>query len=157
MDTVPVEILVEILSHAPPPTRGSLRLTCRSFAAATKGADFTTLAAFIDPDVAVATIEAASRDLTRRPRSIWSPRCLVPDGLPVPESFKLAMYAGLAGRGWPASTPITTEAMAARLRRDDITEDNLRQALFRYVLYLSYTDQRGAAQHEWVLRTLLGR
>lgn len=161
MDVLPVELLTEILTYLPPSSRKNTRLTSRSFNQALPKSDFSLLGSFIDPEVAIATIEATAADLTKRPRTIWSPRCSVPEELPIPESFLLAMYIGLSGRRWRRRVDargrtvprdaITVGDMAMRLGRADITEDVMRQAMFRYVLYLSYTSEGGETPHMWVV------
>lgn len=52
----------------------------------------------------------------------------------------------------PEDDEISTEAMAKRLGRSDVHEEALRQALFRYALFLSYS-HTGADEppHMWVM------
>ncbi|KAF4121097.1 FBOX protein [Geosmithia morbida] len=161
MDTLPMELLAEVLAHVPSSTRRSTRLTCRSFWRATPlKADYAILASFVDPAVAQATVEATAADVRCRSHAIWSPRCRVPPSLVVPEGFLLALYAALSGRRWAGAGPrphsdgrhvigedetISADAMARDLGRDDVTEDNVRQAMFRYTLYLSYLGDGGRA------------
>lgn len=193
MDSLPPELLHEIFANLPSTSRKNARLASRRFNAvlARQPAMFRTLASFIDPAVALATLDAAAADLTRRPRSIWSPRCCVPADLPVPRSFLLAVYLAVSGRPWEqqrthslaSSSPQLTSGawedsessegesvygsegsvmdgeecemsacnLGKILGREDITPDALRQALFRYALYLSYNyDGAGEAPQLWV-------
>ncbi|KAJ6440380.1 F-box-like domain-containing protein [Purpureocillium lavendulum] len=194
MDALPPELLCEIFANLPPTSRKNARLASRRFNAilAREPSMFRTLSSFIDPDVALATLESAASDLSRRPRSIWSPRCCVPADLPVPRSFLLAVYLAVTGRPWEQPRPLSGSlpprqlgdkgwgesesseeesvdgsevSMASgdewcplslcnlgkTLDREDITEDTLRQAMFRYALYLSYNyDGAGEAPQLWV-------
>lgn len=148
MDRLPLELLTIILQHLPSSShKKALRLTCRAFNFAIPSSDFTLLASFYDPAVAVKTIEAAASDLLRRPRSIWSPRCSVPDVLFIPDSFLSLITIGLARRrqlhGDEGLAPENLEKLNASL---------VRQAMFRWVLYLSYTCEREAdVVHMWVI------
>lgn len=200
MDILPFEVLSDVLEHLPRPSQKAARLTSRRFNAALSKPSFQVLASFIDPTVAVATIEVVAADLRLRPRSIWSPRCLVPAGLPIPESFLLAMHVALKGDSWTGAAlsrrdsssstrsawssssstdgslewdagcsdasgdssddyqsedgdagRITVHSLGQAVGRRDITEDVLRQAMFRYALYMSYVyEGEGKAPQLWV-------
>lgn len=149
METLPPELLTQILDFLPPTTLKTARLTCRCFNTYIPSSDFTLLASFLDPAVAVATIEAAASDLTRRPRSIWSPRCSVPKDLAIPESFLTALSIGLAGeRRVSGEAELTLE----KLGRNNVSEELVRQAMFRWVLYLSYTcETEASVAHMWIV------
>ncbi|CAH0053074.1 unnamed protein product [Clonostachys solani] len=162
MNPLPSEILIHILDYLPPCSRKDARLVCRTFNGIVSRSQFTLLASFLDPEVSTATCELIARDLTRRPSSIWSPRCSVPAKLPIPESFILALHVGLAGgRSWidgggvgsGKMVGVNPHGLSRRLNRPDITEDNIRQALFRYALYLSYThhEREDKSSFSWVL------
>lgn len=180
MDALPGELLHEITSHLTPSCRKNARLASRRFNAVLAEQPFSVLPSFIDPAVALATLESTVADLSPRPHSIWSPHCSVPDDLPVAQSFLLAMHVALKGQSWRPRAPvwdsessseeesidgydtgraggqITVERLRTRLGRKDITEDTLRQAMFRYALYLSYIyDGTGEAPQLWVLNTEL--
>lgn len=205
MDSLPFELITQILTHLPPHDLPSARLTCHAFNAALAKQTFSTLASFVDPAVAQQTIEQLAADLSRRPKAIWSPGCSVPRGLPVPDSFLSAMRLALKG---PAATPspsysqsspspssmarspsisssssssslsaawsdgeesdagsdittysiegekITAENFGKSIGMDEVTEDVLRQALFRYALYLSYIyTGEGEAPQLWVMNS----
>ncbi|POR38198.1 Uncharacterized protein TPAR_01604 [Tolypocladium paradoxum] len=180
MDALPTELLHAIVTQLNPSCRKDARLASRRFNAVLAQQPFSILPSFIDPAVALSTLESTVADLSLRPRSIWSPRCSVPDGLPVPQSFLLAVYVALKGRSWrprarawesgssseeeavdglfddqeEVGGQITVEGLRARLGRKDITEHALRQAMFRYALYLSYVyDGTGEAPQLWVFNT----
>lgn len=105
----------------------------------------------------------------------------MPDGLPIPQSFLLATYLALQGKQWRAlpiktqtnsrewdsdsgislsddetdgyadDQDLTFEKVVEELGRNDITEDSLRLAMFRYALYLSYSyPGPGEAPSLWV-------
>lgn len=181
MNSLPFELVSQILTNLPPSDYKSARLTCQAFNAALAKPTFTTLATFIDPTTAQQTIEKLAADLNRRPKAIWSPGCSVPRGLPVPESFLFAMHVAL--RGTPCPSPATSRASSissgasswsdgedsdvvseadsvtawnfgSTVGMDDVTEETLRQALFRYSLYLSYIyDGEGEAPQLWVMNS----
>ncbi|KAF7540386.1 hypothetical protein G7Z17_g12207 [Cylindrodendrum hubeiense] len=164
MDKLPSEILVEILHHLPISSCKTARLTSRAFNSVLSKRTFSVLTSFIDLRTAEATLVSLSQDLTRRRRSIWSPRCSVPVGLPIIESFLLALWAGLCGGPWvPSQAPgesrrLTVAALQGGLGRADITEGILREMLFRYALYMSYLcpDDK-VTPHAWVFDFLLHR
>ncbi|RFU76157.1 hypothetical protein TARUN_6099 [Trichoderma arundinaceum] len=182
MDSLPFELVSQILNQLPPAEYKSARLTCHAFNDALAKPTFHTLASFIDPATAQNTIEKIAADLSRRPKAIWSPGCSVPKGLPVPESFLFAMHVAL--RGTPCPSPATSRASSISsasgawsdgedsdvasvegegvtawnfgrsIGMDDVTEDTLRQALFRYALYLSYIyGGEGEAPQLWVMNS----
>ncbi|KAK7415401.1 hypothetical protein QQX98_005940 [Neonectria punicea] len=155
MDRLPFEVLVEILHHLPLQTCQTVRLTSRTINAILSKRTFGLLVSFIDPQTAQVTVTALAKDLRRRRRrSIWSPECAVPKGLRIPESFLLAVWAGLRGESWVPTgtdTTLTVVALQKGVDRDDATEDVLREALFRYALYLSYLSRDDAVTpHSWV-------
>ncbi|KAL7944209.1 hypothetical protein V8C42DRAFT_345983 [Trichoderma barbatum] len=181
MDSLPFELVSQILDNLPKTDYKSARLTCQAFNAALAKPTFTTLATFIDPATAQQTIEKLAADLTRRPKAIWSPGCSVPRGLPVPESFLFAMHSAL--RGTPCPSPASSRASSVSsasgawsdceesdaasdvegvtawnfgrsIGMDGVTEETLRQALFRYALYLSYVYVgEGEAPQLWVMNS----
>jgi len=180
MDSLPFELIIEILNHLPPADCKSARLTSHAFNEALVKSTFNTLATFIDPATAQNTIEKTAADLSRRPKAIWSPGCSVPKGLPVPESFLFAMHRALRGTpcpGAPSSrsssissasgawsdsedsdaASVEGEGVAAcnfgrSIGMADLTEDMLRHAMFKYALYLSYIyDGEGEAPQLWVM------
>ncbi|KAL7792144.1 hypothetical protein V8C37DRAFT_380906 [Trichoderma ceciliae] len=191
MDSLPFELVSQILNHLPHADYESARLTCHAFNEALAKPIFKTLATFIDPATAQDTIEKIAADLSRRPKAIWSPGCSVPKALPVPESFLFAMHRAL--RGTPCPSPSTSRASSISSARaacsdgedtedsedsedsdlvsvqgegvaawnfgrsigmDDLTEDILRQAMFRYALYLSYIyTGEGEAPQLWVMNS----
>ncbi|EGR52390.1 uncharacterized protein TRIREDRAFT_53561 [Trichoderma reesei QM6a] len=155
MDSLPFELITQILTHLPRHDLPSARLTCHAFNAALAKPTFSVLASFVDPAVAQQTIEHIAADLSRRPKAIWSPGCSVPRGLPVPESFLSAMRAALRGAEDGAEgEKITAENFGRSIGMDEVTEDVLRQALFRYALYLSYVyTGEGEAPQLWVMNS----
>lgn len=183
MDSLPFELVSQILTLLPPTDYKSARLTCHAFNDALAKPTFSTLASFVDPATAQTTLETIAADLNRRPKAIWSPGCSVPKGLPVPESFLFAMHVAL--RGTPCPSPASSRASSISsasgaswsdaedsddtmsvadgesvtawnfgrsIGMDDLTEDLLRQAMFRYALYLSYVyGGEGEAPQLWVM------
>lgn len=97
MEKLPPELVHQILHHLPPSSRKSARLASRRFSAVLARRVFSLLPSFMDPAAALDTLESTVADLPTRSRSIWSPRCSVPDQLPVAQSFLLAMHVALAG------------------------------------------------------------
>lgn len=186
MDSLPFELVSQILTHLPATDYKSARLTCHAFNDVLAKSAFTTLATFIDPTTAKSTIERIASDLTRRPKAIWSPGCSVPKDLPVAESFLFAMHRALRGTACPSSSPCSSRASSVSsvngawsdgedaedsdaglveeelaawnfgrtIGMDDLTEDMLRQAMFRYALYLSYVyTGKGEAPQLWVMNS----
>lgn len=164
MDTLPPEILLQILHHLPSPAVKHARLTSRTFNAILAKRTFEKLVSFLDPDVAQRTLSTISRDPQRRRRrpSIWSPCCSVPKNLPIDEAFLMALWAGLRGDSWAVERGLDGDKLDIDewqngVGRDDIAEDNLREALFRYALYLSYMDESESekdAPQAWVFDAL---
>ncbi|CAM1500718.1 Fc.00g098800.m01.CDS01 [Cosmosporella sp. VM-42] len=173
MDTLPPEIFIHVLDYLPPSTCKAARLTSRCFNDTISKKLFSVLVSFIDPLVAKETLNEISRDLSRRPKSIWSPNCLVPASLPIPEGYLMALWAGLRGSSWRVvdvnentedlsddagseELSLTVERLQKGLNRSDLTEEVLREALFRYSLYLSYVrEEEKNAPYMQVLGALL--
>ncbi|PHH77234.1 hypothetical protein CDD82_3594 [Ophiocordyceps australis] len=182
MDKLPTELLLEIVAYLPPSSRKNARLVSRRFYTLLWRYSYRTLPCFFNPASAIDRLEDTLARLSPRPSSIWSPRCGVPDHLPVPQSFLLAAYAALRGRQWRPPQPnfsdydsnymgddaqtrgfddqdtsvVTVQSLSECLGRKDITEDSTRQAMFRYALYLSYLhDGKEEAPQLWVFKTNL--
>ncbi|PHH66927.1 hypothetical protein CDD81_5279 [Ophiocordyceps australis] len=182
MDKLPTELLLEIVAYLPPSSRKNARLASRRFYALLWRYSYRTLPSFFNPASAIDRLEETLAHLSPRPACVWSPRCGVPDQLPVPQSFLLAAYAALQGRPWRPSrrtfsgydsessgddaetsgsddqdtSIVTVQSLSKCLGRKDITEDSMRQAMFRYALYLSYLhDGKGEAPQLWVFKTNL--
>lgn len=184
MDSLPFELVSQILTHIPPTDYKSARLTCHAFNDVLAKSTFDILATFVDPTTAKSTIERIASDLTRRPKAIWSPGCSVPKDLPVAESFLFAMHRALRGTACPSTSPCSSRASSVAwsddseedsedsdagpaeeeelaawnfgrtVGMDDLTEEMLRQAMFRYALYLSYVyTGAGEAPQLWVMNS----
>jgi hypothetical protein len=148
INSIPAEILNEILHYLPPSEGKTARLASRRFNLVLAKKTFSVLISFLDPDVATTTLQDLASDLSRRPMSIWSPHCSIPQDLPLQQNFLRAAYAGLSGSPWrpevdnESASKIDADSFSSRLGRQDITEGVLRDAMFRYALYLSYTHKR---------------
>ena len=168
MDTLPTELVAQILDHIPRESWPSSRLTSRRFHAVLGRKAFEALPAFLDAETAERMLESAASQARVRLRSIWSPRCSVPDGLPVPRSFLEAMHVGVKGSSWDAAvdeiasdtasesdcsvgSSVSVDSLVDELHMDGVTEDAVRAAMFRYALYLSYKYTGGGeAPQLWV-------
>ncbi|KAH6899846.1 hypothetical protein B0T10DRAFT_8985 [Thelonectria olida] len=166
MDKLPLELVEEILHHVPSSSVPTARLTSRTFNAILSRRAFSVLSCFIhDPVAAKATLTRTARDPARRTRAIWSPHCLVPERLPITESFLLALWVSLhAGQSWAPSSEhqqLTVEALQDSLGGHDdlkVTPETLRETMFRYALYLSYVSRQDkVAPQSWVFDFLLNR
>ncbi|KAG5995969.1 hypothetical protein E4U52_007525 [Claviceps spartinae] len=101
MNSLPPELLLQILSHLPPSSYPPVRLTSRLLNALLSPLAFPSLPAFLDPDSAQNLLAKSLREArARNVTSVWSPLCCVPAGLPIPRSFLLALYLALRGRQW---------------------------------------------------------
>ena len=145
MDKLPPEILLHIFDYIPTSTYRAIRLTCQHFNTLISKSTFSVLISFLNPSFAEATLHTLAQDPMRRRSSIWSPNCRVPMALPVTEDFLMALWVGLTGTSWSSSnsisvgnTRLTMRRLQGKLRRRDLTGEVLREALFRYALYLSY-------------------
>ncbi|KAI5462388.1 hypothetical protein BGZ63DRAFT_383703 [Mariannaea sp. PMI_226] len=181
MNELPLELVEEILHHLPSSSCPSARLTSRTFNAILSRRTFHVLASFIEnPEAAKQTLTATARDPAHRTRAIWSPHCLVPEGLPITESFLLALWTSLHGVSWTPPSDLvydvgddynydevgdsslerrrlTVSTLQLYLEKEvNVTEEALRDAMFRYALYLSYVARdKKAAPHAWVFDFLL--
>jgi hypothetical protein len=166
MDKLPLELVEEILHHVPSASVPTARLTSRTFNAILSRRTFSVLSSFIhSPDAVKPTLTRISRDPAHRTRAIWSPHCLVPERLPITESFLLALWVSLhAGESWAPSSEhpqLTVAAVQDSLGDHDnlkVTPETLRETMFRYALYLSYVSRDDkAAPQAWVFDFLLNR
>ncbi|KAM0239725.1 hypothetical protein ACHAPO_002696 [Fusarium lateritium] len=164
MDTLPTEIVIQILDNLPTPAIKQARLTSRTFNSILAKRTFEVLVSFLDPEVAQDTIVAVAQDPVRRHRrpSIWSPRCSVPRNLPVDSSFLMALWVGLRGDSWVAC--VEGDKLDVGKWKNgvgkDMSEDELRGVLFRYALYLSYMSECEKEQdipQAWVLNLMCGK
>ncbi|EJP66298.1 uncharacterized protein BBA_04791 [Beauveria bassiana ARSEF 2860] len=125
MNTLPVEIFIEILSHLPPASFKSARLTSRQFNAVLAQPTFCTLRGFLDDaDAAMVTLLQTLHDLPGRPRAMWSPHCSVPAGLPLPPSFLRAVYAALGGAAGPRMKRRKRRRSGGSGRRLELTDSS---------------------------------
>ncbi|KAG6122179.1 hypothetical protein E4U13_003018 [Claviceps humidiphila] len=101
MNSLPPELLLQILSHLPPSSYPPVRLTSRLLNTLLSPLAFPSLPAFLDPDSAQNLLAKSLREArARNVTSVWSPLCCVPAGLPIPRSFLLALCLALRGRQW---------------------------------------------------------
>ncbi|KAG9250491.1 uncharacterized protein F5Z01DRAFT_666191 [Emericellopsis atlantica] len=147
MDTLPSELVLEILTYLPPQSIKNIRIVSRSFHALVPAPDFSLLASFLDPETALSTIVAASKDLSRRPRSIWSPHCSVPKSVPLLPDFMNVLWVALTGRAPGKDVRVEDVRGVTGM---DVTTRILQQALFRWVLYLSYRTET-KIPHMWII------
>ncbi|KAF5020145.1 hypothetical protein F66182_7837 [Fusarium sp. NRRL 66182] len=163
MDTLPPEILIQILDNIPSPAVKEARLTSRTFNAILSKRTFEVLVSFLDPAVAQSTLTAIAQDPQHRRRrpSIWSPSCIAPPSLPVDEAFLMALWAGLRGNSRAIGMggngdKLDVGGWQNGVGRPDVTEEELRLVLFRYALYLSYVNEyeEGHVPHAWVFKAL---
>ncbi|KAM0552511.1 hypothetical protein ACHAPJ_007839 [Fusarium lateritium] len=163
MDTLPTEILYQILDHLPVPAVKQVRLTSRTFNSILAKRTFEALVSFLDPVVAQSTLLIISRDPERRRRrpSIWSPRCSVPANLPIDDAFLMALWAGLRGESWAVEMGANRDKLDVNSLQTGIGrkigEEELREAQFRYALYLSYVSECEKEQdvpQAWVFNCL---
>ncbi|RGP81716.1 hypothetical protein FLONG3_203 [Fusarium longipes] len=166
MNTLPTEILIQILDNLPSPAVKQARLTSRTFNSILAKRTFEVLVSFLDPEVAQSTLVTIARDPVRRRRrpSIWSPRCSVPQNLPVDDSFLMALWAGLRGESWVVEKSSNGDTLDVSRWQNgvgkDVNEEELRGALFRYALYLSYMSECEEEQdipQAWVLNLMCGK
>ncbi|KAF4972169.1 hypothetical protein FSARC_1199 [Fusarium sarcochroum] len=163
MDTLPAEILYHILDYLPSSAVKQARLTSRTFNSILTKRTFEVLVSFLDPAVAQSTLLAISRDPERRRRrpSIWSPRCSVPSDLPIDDAFLMALWAGLRGESWAVEMDGNRDTLDVNSLQNGvgrkIREEDLREAQFRYALYLSYMSECEKEQdvpQAWVFNCL---
>jgi F-box domain len=147
MDTLPPELVLEILAYLPRQSVRSMRTVSRAFRALVPSPDFTLMKSFLDPDTALSTITAAARDLSVRPRSIWSPHCPVPPSVPLLPDFMSVLWVALTGRAPERDVCVEDVKVVAGI---DVTRETLQQALFRWVLYLSYRTEK-KIPHMWIV------
>ncbi|KAF4439828.1 hypothetical protein F53441_12451 [Fusarium austroafricanum] len=166
MNTLPTEILIQILDNIPSPDAKQARLTSRTFNTILARRTFEVLVSFLDPTVAQNTILATARDPERRRRrpSIWSPRCSVPPNLPVEETFLMALWAGLRGESWAVEMGENGDKLDIDNWQSGVgrnaSEEELREVLFRYALYLSYMSECENEQdtpQAWVLNAMCSK
>ncbi len=110
MDILPPELFLQILDYLPKNSSKSARLTSRRFNAALARQTFDTLGAFIEPAIAQSTLFETLAAMPNRPFAIWSPRCNVPDDIPLSRNFLLAMYMALEGSSWCSARRTATTA-----------------------------------------------
>ncbi|KAG6216706.1 hypothetical protein E4U50_005215 [Claviceps purpurea] len=189
MNSLPSELLLQILSYLPPSSYPPVRLTSRLLNALLSPLAFPSLPAFLDPDSAQHLLAKSLREArARNVTTVWSPLCCVPARLPIPRSFLLALYLALRGQQWvegdrahkmgeeteekalrwesdsaiggmgfegesedEEDEEMTVEKLAEVTGREDLRVEVVREAMFRYALYLSYVyGGMGEAPSLWV-------
>ncbi|KAG6037649.1 hypothetical protein E4U19_001896 [Claviceps sp. Clav32 group G5] len=189
MNSLPPELLLQILSHLPPSSYPPVRLTSRLLNALLSPLAFPSLPAFLDPESAQNLLAKSLREArARNVTTVWSPLCCVPTGLPIQRSFLLALYLALRGRQWvegdrahnmgeeteekalrwesdsaiggmgfegegegEEDDEMTVEKLAEVTGRENLRVEVVREAMFRYALYLSYVyGGTGEAPSLWV-------
>ncbi|KAK3196172.1 hypothetical protein K4F52_000551 [Lecanicillium sp. MT-2017a] len=168
MDTLPPELFLQVLDYLPVSSSKSARLTSRRFNAALAHQTFDTLRAFIEPAVAQSTLFETVSAMPSRPFAIWSPRCNVPDDIPLSRSFLLAMYAALEGSSWCSAKQVAASAPEGHQRRpmvyadssDDSSSDEddaMSVDGFRASRRLDAGEEPGVDEEEITVETMLGR
>lgn len=183
LSTLPPELVTQILTAAQLPN--SARLTCRTFNDILAKDAFKTLKQFLqNPEATQNRLHDAIAAMPDRPRAIWSPRCSIPPGLPISQSFLFAISTALQGtthRSYPSirrdsswsysDSECSSDAddfstgghkgtgelgqvqeILQLIGQPTMSQDDLRQVMFHYALFLSYAYQgEGDAPQTWVM------
>jgi hypothetical protein len=191
LSSLPPELVTHIVSYLDPADCTHARLTSKLFNTILASRVFRLLPSFLDPVSAKYTLRATLAAFSRRPRSIWSPDCSVPQSLPIQDGFLLAMYVAMTGKSiplpgeeldlsnarmWQQREPIleakeptievenakqgmlTVERLAKELGNTMLTEEVVRAAMFRYMLFLSYVNHdRATGTEVWTVSSSLWR
>jgi hypothetical protein len=165
MDSLPTEIVQQILDHLPKKSLSSCRLVCRTFAALTFPLLFSHIPKWLDYETSHRAVISLAHDAYNRPAVMWSPWATGPDG-PVEEVFlsiiwKLLMKSNPPGceeLGMEDSDEgiLTAMNFAELSGREEMTENRLRTGQNRYLLHRSYTEDRNSEFRWEAARSDLG-
>jgi hypothetical protein len=105
MDTLPPEILTQILQQVPSSSLPQTRQTCRIFNAVLAPRLFPSIKSFLDlKEAQTRLLQMASKPLPSvrrgRQRCVWSPYSAPPANLPVQDGFLGALFCSLTGFAW---------------------------------------------------------
>jgi hypothetical protein len=151
MDTIPPEILHQILLHIPKDQLATCRLVNHSFSSLAFPIQFSFIPHWLDYNLSHQAIVALAQDAFNRPAVMWSPFALEPQG-PV-ESVWMEIVWKFLTKSEPPRTAILAEKregeegenialtsgnFAQLSGREDITENRLRTSQNRYLLHRKY-------------------
>ncbi|KAJ9156364.1 hypothetical protein NKR23_g1295 [Pleurostoma richardsiae] len=151
MDTLPPELLAQILLLLPRACLPSLRLTCTAFDAVAAPPLFRPLAPFLlDPRAAEDRLARAAGNPLLRPVSLWDAGTAVPQDMQEEPGFLGALFAGVAGRPWGKKRRaggmdgedggegevLTARNFGVLVGREEVTEERVLAAQFMYGMYM---------------------
>ncbi|CZT44961.1 uncharacterized protein RSE6_05223 [Rhynchosporium secalis] len=167
MNTLPTELLYQILSHIPKSSLPSVRLLNHTFEAIAFPLLFKNLLNWLDYKTSHAAITALAHDVYNRPSIMWSPCASEPDG-PVEAVWLGIIWRLQMGKHSPelergigmlgGEVQVLTSENYARLsRREEMCENRLRLAQNRYLMHRSYFEGavRGEISEELVEGSLV--
>jgi hypothetical protein len=169
MDSLPTEIVQQILDHLPKKFLPSCRLVCRTFAALTFPLLFSHIPKWLDYEASHRAVISLAHDAYNRPAVMWSPWATGPDG-PVEEIFLKIIWKLLMKTNPPGfeelemndpgegkrSVRLTATNFVELSEREEMTENQLRTGQNRYLLHRSYTENHDSEFRWEAARSDLG-
>lgn len=154
MESLPPEVVQEIIAKVPKSSLPSCRLVCRTFATFAFPILFSHVPNWLDYTVSHRAVTSLAHDAFNRPAVMWSPWATGPDG-PVEEVWmrivwKLLMKTDPPGlhlsRGEAAEerdslVRLTPRNFAELSGREEMSENRLRTGQNRFLLHRSYSEK----------------
>ncbi|KAE9378145.1 hypothetical protein N431DRAFT_329652 [Stipitochalara longipes BDJ] len=155
MDSLPPEIVRQIVSNAPKSSLASCRLVCRMFDSFAFPILFSYIPHWLDYKTSHQAVLSLVHDVYNRPAVMWSPWASEPD-LPVDNIFmgiiwKLLVKTDPPGFSLPKEesggtmgidqVQLTPQNFAELSGRDEMTENRLKTAQNRFLLHRNYSEK----------------
>ncbi|TVY82576.1 hypothetical protein LSUE1_G002064 [Lachnellula suecica] len=165
METLPTEVLAQILTQIPKSSLPSVRLACHAFNALSFPLLFSHIAQWLNYEVSHRAVISIANDAYNRPAVMWSPWATGPDGpvdgiwmalvwksLMKSEAQGLSVFEpkggeGNVGKEIGAGKRVLTAGNFAELSgMTEMSENRLRTGQNRFLLHRSYTE---GTQEDW--------
>jgi hypothetical protein len=160
MDTLPAELVAQILSNLPKSSLTPCRLVCRSFSTISFPLLFANVPLWLDYNYSHQSIISLTQDVLNRPAVMWSPWALGPDG-PAEDVWMGIVWRMLMRTEPPGSSPVrgergereeaamvlTCDNFAELSGREEMSENRLRTSQNLYLLYRAYTEGRDDSKY----------
>lgn len=152
MNSLPSELLEQILSYVSKPSLTSCRLVCRSFSTISFHLIFSNVPLWLDYEYSHQSISSLAHDVHNRPAVMWSPWATGPDG-PVDDVWLGIVWRVLIksdppglydvrGRSDIGGAVLTGDNFAELSGMKEISQNHLRTGQNRYLLHRAYTEGR---------------
>ena len=140
MDTLPPEIISQIITNIPKSSLPEIRLVCHSFNTFAFPPLFSHVPHWFDYTLSHRAVTSLVNDVFNRPSVMWSPWATGPDG-PAESVWLAICWKVLVKSELPRGDVLTAENFAELSGNEEMCENRLRTGQNRFLLHRVYSDK----------------